>query len=155
MPELIIPVGIPGSGKSTFVDNVYLLNTHTILCLDDMRLATGSIFNPKVEPLLKGMYKVMGRALMIRGQNIVLDSTNVSYHITKEWVDMAKEYNYSTVIILMKTDIDVCKERQTKNVPTDKIHSFSNQMKDLIDQIDDFGVTEIYEVVEGEIKKWD
>ena len=61
MPELVIPIGVPGSGKSTYADK-YKFNSHVILCLDDLRLATGSIFNPKVEPILKGMFEIMGRA---------------------------------------------------------------------------------------------
>jgi len=154
-PELFIPVGIPGAGKSTYIDK-YKKDTHTILCLDDFRLAAGSTFNPNIDKLLQGMYELVGRAIMIRGQNIALDSTNVSYYITKRWIDYAKEYNYDTTIVLMNIDMETCEKRQTKNVGTEKMYRFANQMQDLTYRIHELGADKILEVdKEGELKRWD
>jgi len=152
--ELILPVGIPGSGKTYLMNQLYF-KSHVILSLDDMRLAAGSIFNPKIEPMLKGIYDLVGRSFMIRGQNIVLDSTNVSYNITKNWINTAKKYDYDTTLILMLTDFDVCLKRQTKNVPEEKMRIFVNQFDELMDIIHTLEVDKIIEVSNGEMTEWD
>lgn len=154
MSELVLPIGIPGSGKSTYIDNAYKHNSYVIVCLDDMRLASGSIFNPYVEPMLKGILDIMVRSMMIRKQKIVLDSTNVNYNITKNWVNTAKKYDYKVTLLLMMTEIYICKERQTKNVPEEKMDHFIIQMEFLIEHIRDLNVDKIIEIKDGYIKEW-
>lgn len=55
--ELILTVGLPGSGKSTYVDNNFIKvkSGYQILCLDDIRLSMGDTFNRKTESIIRAM----------------------------------------------------------------------------------------------------
>ena len=152
MNELVIPIGLPGSGKSTYVDTNFK-ETHTILCLDDIRLAMGHVFKLGSEPYAKATLETIGTACMIRWVNIILYSTNVSKFITKRWIDKAHDYNYTVKLIVIMTPIKVCMKRQTKNVPEEKMKMFNDQLVQLILDIENLGADEIIRLEDG--VKWD
>ncbi len=142
MNELVIPVGLPGAGKSTFINENY--KTYHILCLDDIRIAMGSAFNPDTEPFAKATFEIAGKAVMYRGMsNLVIDSTNVSKYITEKWIKMGKTYGYYTTIVIFDIPIEVCKSRQTKKVPNEKYEVFNNQMKDLRNSLETLGAINV------------
>lgn len=146
MTELIIMVGLPGSGKSTFVDD-YIIGKgfeegvygYHIVSRDDIRLAFGSDFNRLVEPFIGAIAKTMVRAYMIRGLNIVVDETNTNIHTIKSWSDLAKEYGYKTRAMVMTTPVKICKERRETSegkFPEEVIDRMSEQLEALmVDEI--------------------
>jgi len=133
--NIILMVGLPGSGKSYYVDK-FLNKKYTILCLDDIRLAMGSVFNPDMEPFAKAVIDTMGKACMYRGQNIVIDSTNVNHFIVDKWIKLAERFDYNVRIIVLSTSFSDCMERnqkrKTKRVPIEKMNEFHQQYKELL-----------------------
>jgi len=119
MTELIIMVGLPGSGKSTFVDD-YIIGKgfnegvygYHIISRDDIRLAFGSDFNHLVEPHIGAIARTMVRAHMIRGLNIVVDETNTNINTVKMWSSIAQEYGYKIRAMVMTTSLEECKRRR-------------------------------------------
>ncbi len=114
-------IGIPGSGKSTYVNENFINNhflSYQILCLDDYRLALGDIFNVKVEGLVASIFETSMRAFMERGLNIVSDGTNINPFYLAKTFRLAKEYGYTVRGIFLNTPFGVCKSRK---VGKDKI----------------------------------
>ena len=82
--EIVLMVGVAGAGKSTYV-NKLLAHTHQVLCLDDIRLALGDVFNIRTEPIVRAVTDIVGRAFLERGLSFVVDSTCTSKFIAEKW----------------------------------------------------------------------
>ena len=52
--ELLVMIGLQGSGKSTYVDK-YLSEKYQVMCMDDIRRAFGDIFNHRTEPIIRAI----------------------------------------------------------------------------------------------------
>ncbi len=114
MKELIIMIGLPGSGKSYHVNKFY--KKYQIVCQDDIRKALGVEFEIKIDPIVNSIAKIMGRAYMERGLSIVIDETNTRYESIKFWKDLAHEYSYTITYIFMNTKIETCIKRRKKSI---------------------------------------
>jgi predicted kinase len=82
-PKLILTVGLPRSGKSTWAAQ----QGHPIVCPDAIRLALhGRAFVESAEPFVWAMAYLMVDALFRAGHPVVVvDATNVSDKRRKEW----------------------------------------------------------------------
>lgn len=133
--EIVLTIGLPGSGKSTYVNNNFIESgtSHQILCLDDIRLAMGDIFNRKTEDIIIAMHNVMARAFMERGLNIIVDSTNISRNVVEYWRELADEYGYSMKGAFFDIPIEECMRRKCgKNKLTKEVYErMYNQLKEL------------------------
>lgn len=131
MRELIIPIGLPGSGKTTLINDRYK-KTHTILSLDNIRLAMGCEYNPKIESYVRAHFEISVISQMIGGAKICFDSTNTSKYIIEKWLGEAYIYGYSVKIIIFNIPVDICKERQIHNCPLKIFERFHNQMEETL-----------------------
>ncbi len=118
--ELVIMIGIQGSGKSTYIDK-HMVGKYQVMCIDDVRRAFGDIFNPRTEPIIRGIADIMARSFMERGLPVVVDATNVSIHMLKKWEKLAKGYDYNLSAIYMDIPIDKCKQKIGKNKLTEEV----------------------------------
>lgn len=155
MNEIIILVGLPGSGKSTFIDRTLLKRqkNYQIVCRDDIRLALGQVYESRLEPVVSMVNKVVCRALMERGLNIIIDETNTRIKYIQSYIDLANEYEYRKVIIALDTDSKICKERRegmTKGIIDQKYH----QLSQLVMEADtlDYDEWQWYGTVNGELQ---
>ena len=135
MGEIILTIGLPGSGKSTYVNDNFIKtgSGHQILCLDDMRLAMGDIFNRKTEDIIIAMHNIMARAFMERGLSMVIDSTNISKKVVEYWRESADEYGYDMRGIFFDVPIEECIKRKCgKNKLTKEVYErMYEQLKEL------------------------
>lgn len=83
-PTLILCVGLPRSGKSTWAR----ASGYPVVNPDSIRLALhGQVFQQEAEPMVWAMAKYMVRALFLAGHEVVvLDATNVTKKRRDEWV---------------------------------------------------------------------
>ena len=95
MTELILTVGLPRSGKSTWANQ----QTAPKVCPDNIRLAIhGQAFVPSAEPFVWAVAYAMTEALFLSGHHIVIvDATNTTQKRIKEWA-----YKFPDVNILLK-----------------------------------------------------
>ena len=97
-PQLILLVGPPGSGKTTFCKQ--FTNTpistpeYLIISLDELKLKSG-------------FKRAFNRAIEAR-QNIILDNTHCKRVNRMEYINMAKIYDYSIVIVNFTTPLNIC-----------------------------------------------
>lgn len=146
--EIILTIGLPGSGKSTYVNNnfIEIKAGYQILCLDDMRLAVGDVFNRKTENIIIAMHDIMARAFMERGLSIIVDSTNISRNVVECWCELADEYQYDMRGIFFDIPIEECMRRKcgtnklTKEV-YERMYRQLEELKPIMENyFDSFGV---------------
>jgi predicted kinase len=105
MPKLILTVGLPRSGKSTWARS----SGFPVVNPDSIRLAVhGQAFKAEVEPLIWGLAHTMVDSLFLAGHPVVvLDATNTTKRRRREWVSERYECRYK----VFDTPVEVCIER--------------------------------------------
>jgi predicted kinase len=105
MKKLIMTVGLPRSGKSTWAkkQNLPIVNP------DSIRLAIhGQPFISEAESLVWTIAKYMVKSLFITGHNkVILDATNLTESRRQEWEDDMWEIKYK----YFNTSPEECKRR--------------------------------------------
>lgn len=132
MPELIMLVGLPGSGKTTY------LKTHpqnaVRLSLDDFRfLMTGRDFFPPFEPAAHAWLEQTGRYLLSQGYSVLIDATSIKRNLRTKWIKLAHEYKFKTRAIWFDVPYHVCVERNAgreRKVPEDVIRRMSEDFEE-------------------------
>lgn len=108
-PKMVIMCGLPKSGKSTIVNRE--LREYQVICGDDIRLALGVEFDPKLEDFVWGTFNTMVRASLIRGLDVVLDGTHTTRFRREKVINLGKEYEADVTIFFVKTPYETCIER--------------------------------------------
>lgn len=92
---LIVTVGLPRSGKSTWART----QLHPIVNLDSIRLALhGGRFIASAEPHVAAIARTMVSALFFAGhQTVIFDATNVSRHRRSSWVSPRWKLRFALV----------------------------------------------------------
>ncbi len=105
MPTLILTVGLPQSGKSTWAR----MQECPIVNPDSIRLALhGKPFIPESEPFVWAIAKCMVKALFLAGHaTVVLDATNTTRKRRDEW----KSSKWTREYFEFERDPVLCKTR--------------------------------------------
>jgi len=136
--KLILTLGVAGSGKSTFVNEILITKYEKplqVICLDDIRLALGDVYNERTEPVVRMITDVMGRTFMERGLPIIVDSTCSSKYIAEKWIELAKEYGYLADAYYLDTPFAVCCERRvgTNKITLEVLQKQREQLDELLE----------------------
>lgn len=120
-PQIILLVGLPGSGKSTFTDN-YRLKKHGIIASTDdliearakeMGMTYSEAFHKidfkEVENEMKNAIRDAGK----KGTNVIVDQTNMSNKSRASKLDLVPK-NYERHAIVFWPEIEVVKARLEK-----------------------------------------
>ena len=92
--EVIINVGLPGSGKSTFTKNCILIKGYEYINQDELKTQQKCL--KKLEEFLK------------QNKSVVIDNTNVSKVVRKKYLDIIKKYNVKCRCIKFNTSVEIC-----------------------------------------------
>lgn len=97
MKKLILTVGIPRCGKSTWA----MQQGFPVVNHDSIHLALhGQVFLPEAEPMVWTMARYMVESLFISGHDtVILDATNITAERraqwkSKKWVTFIKEFDF-------------------------------------------------------------
>lgn len=133
-PQLIVMVGIPKSGKSTYVDHNF--PDYQLICADDFRLALGVQYNARLEGTVWAAHDIALRAAMERGCSTVIDNTNTTTASLNKFEALTDEYGYTMRIVHISTPSQVCLERnvvaEKDKVPGHVINRMHEQLKTLM-----------------------
>ena len=105
-PEMIIFIGIPASGKSTFYEKNFAA-THDRISLDILqtRFRENKMLLEAVDS----------------GKSCVIDNTNVSVAERKKYIDIAQEHGYKIIGYYFRSAIDECRIRNDQRQGKKKV----------------------------------
>jgi atypical dual specificity phosphatase len=126
IPKMILLVGIPGSGKSYFSENLLNIHEDIVLISQDTLGSRG-----KCEEELRKVIKD-------KTKKVIIDRCNHKKKDRQEWVDCAKLNKKDVVIIYFDYPLDTCVERVKNRVghPTIKFGRGESIVKSFYDQLE-------------------
>lgn len=111
MAKLAIMVGLPASGKSTFLKQ-RIDSSFIRISTDNIRLALyGRQYILQAEPFVWAIAETMARTLLLEGYNVAIDATNTTKRRRAKWVRLAREFNVRLQIYVFKLPLATVKER--------------------------------------------
>jgi len=127
---VVLSIGLPGSGKSTWFKrhNILPLSSDMvrILLFDDV---TEQRYQDLVFSTLRSMLRA--RLLAKRPWNYV-DATNLSPHERRSWVKLAHDFGYEAHAVFFDVPPEVCIERnqrRERNVPVNVMQRMANKLR--------------------------
>jgi predicted kinase len=127
---VVLAIGLPGSGKSTWFKrhNILPLSSDMvrILLFDDV---TEQRYQDLVFSTLRSMLRA--RLLAKRPWNYV-DATNLSSHERRTWVKLANDFGYEAHAVFFDVPPEVCIERnrrRERNVPEDVMLRMASKLR--------------------------
>lgn len=118
-PELIMLIGIPGSGKSTWISKYNINNKYIVVSPDEIRKEiTGSISNQSQNANVWFITKERVVKELSNGRNVILDSTMTDPVRRKEFISDLPDVNLKAKVFYI--DPEISKERIRKDVESGK-----------------------------------
>lgn len=125
LPELILPIGIPGSGKSTWIKefNKKHYNKYIVVSPDELRRElTGDVSDQSQNAKVFWMATEAAKKALENGDSVIFDATNVD---TQQRRDLVKEMpkNIKLKAKILKVDPQEAKRRVRKDILAGKDRS--------------------------------
>lgn len=126
MNKLVLMVGVPGSGKSTYARKYY--KGYQLLSSDEIRKELFNDENCQSNNayVFSTLYK-RARAFLLQGLNVVIDATNVTIRDRKKALNQFEDLEIKRICCYIKTPIEICYKQDLKrerNVGKEIINSF-------------------------------
>ena len=124
MNVLTVLVGIPGSGKSTYVEKNKQPNEE-VLSSDRIRkeLLSGEEDQTNNKLVFDTLY-ARARDVLSQGQDVIIDATNISASIRKKTLDYFSDLDLQRIATVINAPIEVCVSRdknRTRSVGEDVV----------------------------------
>ena len=151
MAKLIMLVGIPGSGKTTYSKNLIEKYNAEVVSTDKVRQTYPGIVESDVFPTV---YKLCAEKLN-SNINVILDATHITPKVRKRTFDALDQFNveYEKIAVYLDTPVDECLRRvEIRNnepgqlfIPLEVIESYG---KNIIAPSLEEGFTDIFIIKE-------
>lgn len=119
MLKIIVPVGIPGSGKSTWAKAEVAKEPSNWVRInnDDLRaMMNGSVWSPDYEKMITEARNYLIRDALKRGKNIIIDNLNINRRHFNDTCKIAKSVNTDVQVYekAFYVELDEAIERDSK-----------------------------------------
>jgi len=118
MGELRLTIGLPGSGKSKYAEDLNASNpTWCRVNWDEWRKTRGMHlrnFNRKEEESMQKESLIYAETLGREGANIIVDNTNLNENTRNRWKGVAQRAGMTYTEIVMPTSLEECIARDAK-----------------------------------------
>lgn len=105
-PKLVVMVGFPRAGKSTFVRDYYLPRGYSIVSPDTLRrVIHGHSFVQAMEHYVWSVVYAMTDSLLACGNKVVVDGTHISHRRRESWVERGAVFHH------IGTSVETCLTR--------------------------------------------
>jgi predicted kinase len=109
-PLLILLIGLPGSGKSTWTRQN--ASGAIVVSQDDLIDAITPLgFEYSARPIYAAAEEVIARAALQAGRTVIVDRTNRTAALRARWIAIGREAQCKIVAIVMSTDVETCRIR--------------------------------------------
>ena len=152
--KVIIMMGIPGSGKTTWIDeNLPYEEFPDVISPDDLRKRlSGDASDQSRNTEVFGMAHARLKWLLLHGHNAVWDATNITADARKQIRMICKEYKATTQLVIMGTPYEVCCERNAARervVPIHAMERMEDQFAEALGDLDPAAYNEVTYVGTG------
>lgn len=135
-------IALPRSGKSTYVRENF--KGIPVVSADQIRLLVhGKRFAAEQEQKVWWVRNIMLRALLEQGLDVVVDQTNLTKERRRPLINLAREYGYKAVAVVLGTDVDTCKARAVETGQEDLLPVIDRFAREMEPVSEDEGFDEI------------
>ena len=154
---IIILVGIPHSGKTTFSNYLKEKYNYKVVSTDDIkrRIYKGGKYDVKH---LFEIQKIELETLMMKNYSIIADSNNSKKIYRNDIIELANKYNYKYYSVYIEANLEDVKERlirDNKNHVLNNLDFYINEID--LDDIDflikNNNTTDYYDYIEEVVRK--
>lgn len=155
MYKAVILMGLPGSGKSTYADNLPL--SYKIFSRDFIRYEKGyadlkahvrlsvELEDEVTEEFNRKMKRKI-KTEMGRGNNLVFDTVGSKAEYRMKYISELKEHGYRVEVVRISRDLDQCVEARRGSACTrDVIEGIASSFEDITD--DELKLIDSYKII--------
>lgn len=151
MYKAVILMGLPGSGKSTYANNLQL--SYKILSRDFIRYEKGYAdldahvrLSAELEDEVTEAFNRKMKTEMGRGNNLVFDTVGSKAKCRMEYISELKGHGYKVEVVRISRDLDRCVEARRGSACTrDVIERIASSFEDVTD--DELKLIDSYKII--------
>lgn len=161
--RLIVLRGAPGSGKSTYANQIKsklkgIFGVSVSICSADqffMKSGTYQYDRAKISRAHEECQENARKAMNHGIEYVLLDNTNVSRSDFKPYIELAKEFEYEVIekIFGLGVDYEVLAKRNVHNVPASKVESMARKLADSVRNVEGQTVKKVNGILTVKIKR--
>lgn len=111
---LTIMCGLPRSGKSTWIENNK--DNKVVVSNDWIREnILGTTYSDKANAIVWSIADATLRIILSQGTDVIYDGIHLTKSVRKFHIDLARQCGAKVKIVVLKTPLEVCLERNKKN----------------------------------------
>jgi 2',3'-cyclic-nucleotide 3'-phosphodiesterase len=131
MRNVVIMRGLPGSGKSTVAKKLAATVEGAVIVSADDGLMVGGQYQFDVTKLGAAhgaCQEAFKNALAFNKPLVIVDNTNTTPQEIQRYMDMAQNFGYEAVVMVVPCDVDTSAARNTHGVPREAIERMASRM---------------------------
>lgn len=143
--EIIFMLGLPGSGKTDWIDKNNINGRYAVVSADDIRVKHPKYNPERPEDIHEECVEQAKRDVIILANlsyNIIMDGGGINNSYTMSIIDEVKKLGYYVKIVFINTPVGICIQRNNERVknnlrfvPTEAIIDKSYRLKKQIDRL--------------------